>query len=94
VWTSVRWSLYRVDAPRPLASGARVVGIDADRVLLRTAAPGAIVLRVRWSRYWTGGDAVCITRRPDGYMDLVVRRAGLITLRSSALTLVSRSHAC
>jgi hypothetical protein len=52
------------------------------------------VLRVRWSRFWSSGDGVCIHRLPDGYMKLVVRRAGALTLRASALAPVARQPAC
>jgi len=94
VWASRDWRLYRVDAPRPLASGARVVRIGADRVVLRVATPGSVVLRVHWSRFWDGGPAVCITRRADGYMNLDVERAGTVTLRASALTPMSPARKC
>ena len=89
VWTSSDWRLYRVRAPQPLASGAEVLRMGADRVVLRAATPATVLLRVRWSRYWTGGPGVCIVRRPDGYMDLDVRRAGTVTMRMSALAPVS-----
>jgi hypothetical protein len=89
VWASKDWRLYRVRAPRPLASGARVLRMGADRVVLNAAAPSTVLLRVRWSRYWTGGPGVCIVRRPDGYMDLGVRHAGTVTMRMSALAPVS-----
>jgi len=78
-----------VQAPQPLARGARVLRIGADRVVLLAAAPTDVVLRVRWSRYWTGGPGVCIARRPDGYMNLGVVRAGTVTMRMSALAPVS-----
>lgn len=88
-WASRDWRLYRVEAPQPLARGARLLRMGADRLVLRASAPSTVVLRVRWSRYWTAGPDVCIARRPDGYMDLGVRRAGLVTLRVSALTPVT-----
>ena len=94
VWASRDWRLYRVVAARPLASGARVVHLGTDRVVLRAAAPATVVLRVRWSRYWNGGDAVCIVRRRDGYMNLAVKRAGIVTLRASALAPVARPRRC
>ncbi len=94
VWASGNWRLYRVASPRPLASGGRVVEIGTDRVVLQVTTPGRVVLRVHWSRFWDGGAATCITRRPDGYMDLGVRRAGTVTLRVSALTPVSPASGC
>ena len=94
VWASGDWRLYRVAAARPLASGARVVRLGTDRVVLRAAAPATVVLRVRWSRYWNGGDGVCIARREDGYMNLAVKHAGMVTLRASALAGVARPRRC
>ena len=93
VWASTDWRLYRVRAPQPLASGARVLRMGADRVVLSATAPTTVLLRVRWSRYWTGGPGVCIVRRPDGYMNLGVRRAGTVTMRMSALAAVSAEPA-
>jgi hypothetical protein len=92
-WASRDWRLYRVEGAQPLASGARVLRMGADRVLLRAAGPTTAVLRVRWSRYWTGGSGVCITRRPDGYMNVATRRAGTVTVRVSALAPISAEPA-
>ena len=93
-WASRDWRLYRVSASRPLASGARLLRIGTDRIALRVTAPATVVLRVRWSRFWSSGDGVCIHRRPDGYMNLIVRQAGAVTLRASALAPVAGQHAC
>jgi hypothetical protein len=93
-WSSPDWRLYAVDAPRPLASGARVVRMGVDRIVLRAAAPASVLLRVRWSRFWDAGPGICISRRPDGFMQLAVPRAGVITVRTSALRAVSRRAGC
>ena len=83
VWASRRWRLYAVAAPRPLASGARVTRLGTNAVVLQAAAARKVVLRVRWSRYWDAAPGVCIARRPDGFMDLTLRRAGRVVLRAS-----------
>jgi len=93
-WASADWRLYAVRAPRPLASGARVAHLGVDRVVLYAAAPAAVVLRVRWSRYWHGGPRVCIARRPDGFMDVAVRRAGRVALRASPMSPVASPSRC
>ena len=93
-WSSHDWQLYAVDAPWPLASGARVTRVGADSVVLR-AVRADVVLRVRWSRFWDGGPGVCIARRPDGFMDLTVRRPGRrVVLRASPMSLVRSSPGC
>jgi hypothetical protein len=93
-WASADWRLYAVRAPRPLASGARVAHLGVDGVVLHAASPGTVVLRVRWSHYWHGGPGVCVTRRADGFMDVTLLRAGLVTLRASPTSPVARSSRC
>ncbi|MEA2155501.1 MAG: hypothetical protein QOE11_1641 [Solirubrobacteraceae bacterium] len=83
VWASRAWRLYAVDAPRPLASGARVTRLGVNEITMRAASPGTVVLRVRWSRYWNGGAGVGIARRRDGFMDVTVRDPGCVVLRAS-----------
>jgi hypothetical protein len=90
VWASRAWRLYAVAAPLPLASGARVMRLGVNEIVLRADTPGAVLLRVRWSRYWEGAPGVCIARRPDGFMDLTVRRTGRVVLHASRLTPVRR----
>ena len=92
-WSSHDWQLYAVDAPRPLASGARVTRVGADSIALR-AARSDVVLRVRWSRFWDGGPGVCIARRPDGFMDLAVQHPGRVVLHVSPMSLVRSAHEC
>jgi hypothetical protein len=65
-----------------------------DRIILHAAAPSTIVLRVHWSRYWHGDQGVCIARRSDGFMDVTVPRAGLVTLKASPTSPVARSQGC
>jgi len=93
-WTSRNWRLYAVDAPQPLATGARVTSMGVDQIVLRAASPTSVILRVRWSRYWDGGPHVCITRRPDGFMDLTLRRAGNVVLHASSLSPLLTARRC
>ncbi|MEA2222291.1 MAG: hypothetical protein QOH83_667 [Solirubrobacteraceae bacterium] len=93
-WATADWRLYAVRAPRPLASGAVVRHLGVDRIILHAAAPSTIVLRVHWSRYWHGDQGVCIARRSDGFMDVTVPRAGMVTLKASPTSPVARSHGC
>jgi hypothetical protein len=94
VWESRDWRLYAVDAPRRLASGVRVSQLGVDRVVLDTATPTSSVVRVRWSRYWRADHGACITRRPDGFMNVMLPRAGRVMLRVSLLSPVQRSPGC
>jgi hypothetical protein len=52
VWHDAHWRVFRVQDPAPLATGARVVALDADRVDLDVPQAGTVHLRVRYSPYW------------------------------------------
>lgn len=93
-WASADWRLYAVRAPRPLASGARVTHLGVDRIVLHAASPATAVLRVRWSRYWHGDAGACVARRPDGFMDVTMLRAGRVVLKISPTSPVARSPGC
>lgn len=85
--SATRWETVYVAERYPLARGWETQ-LDRARnaIALRAAAPGAVVLRVHWSRAWDGGPGVCIARRPDGFMSLTLRRAGRVVLRASRVT--------
>lgn len=83
VWRSAHWRLFAVSRPLPLARGARVVALAADRVVLDVPRPGSVGLRIRFSRFWSGGDGVCVRRRDDGFMAVDVARAGIVRLHTS-----------
>lgn len=93
-WASRDWRLYAVQAARPLASGAHVTHLQADRIVMRASKPSVVVLRVRWSRYWDGGPNVCVARRADGFMNVVAARPGRVVLRASPLRALRRSRRC
>lgn len=93
-WTSADWRLYAVEAPVPLATGARVTSLGVDHVAIDAASTATIVLRVRWSPYWDGGPGVCIARRPDGFMDVTTNRAGRVVLHTSPISGAHRSRPC
>jgi hypothetical protein len=55
VFHDAHWRVFAVDRPAPLAAGpggARVTGLDADRVDLVAPRAGTVRLRVRFSPYW------------------------------------------
>ena len=54
VWSDGSWTLYRVAAPRPLATGvATVVRTTDTGVVLDAARPGLVYVDLNWSRYLT-----------------------------------------
>jgi hypothetical protein len=66
VWHDDNFRVYAVSDPTPLASGARVTALDADRVDLTTTRAGTVSLRIRWSPYWhlTRGSG-CVVKHGD-----------------------------
>ncbi len=94
VWSSGDWRLYAVVASEPLAGGARVSLMRGNEIRLEAKRRGTVVLRVRWSRFWAAGPGACVRRRDDGFMDVVVRRPGAVTLTASPLALTSRGTRC
>jgi hypothetical protein len=83
VFRDARLTIFRVPDPRPLRTGpgeATVLRFGHDRVTVRTGAPGAYRLGVRWSPYWHAS-AGCLTQAADGMMRLTTTRPGPATLR-------------
>jgi hypothetical protein len=64
VWGNDDWQLYKVTSSQPLVSAPGVlVSSDATGVTFDLPRPGAVVIRVRWSRWLTlGGPGGCLTR--------------------------------
>ena len=56
VWTNGDWTLYRVQAAVPLATGAAVRSVLPGQVVLSTTGPAVVTLRTRWSAYLTATD--------------------------------------
>jgi hypothetical protein len=73
VFDSAHWRVYRVLAATPLAAavagaGGRLVALGTDSFRVRAPGPGAVVVRVRWTRYWqVRGAAACVRRAPGGW---------------------------
>jgi hypothetical protein len=99
VWRGGDWRLFAVAGAAPLARGpARVTAIGADEITLRAAAPGTIVLAVRFTPYWRlaqgsgcvergRGDRVRLRLRAPGTVRLVTTFAlGRVTARGPRCT--------
>ena len=88
-WASAQWRLYRVTAPSPLLTGARLVSVGPKGLTLHTAGPASVIARVRWSAYLRLRDAVtgqpvpaCVTDS-GGWVRIYLPRAETATLTSS-----------
>jgi hypothetical protein len=66
VWRSTTWTVWEVTRSPGLLSGAgRLIELRPDRVVVTVRRPGSLLLRVRWTRYWTvDAGAACVS--PDG----------------------------
>jgi hypothetical protein len=69
VLTTSHWRIYQVLAPAPLASGpGRLTSLAHDSFSLRADAPGAFLVRVRYTPYWTVAHGRgCVRPAPGGW---------------------------
>lgn len=83
VWHDDTWRLYAVAGAQPLvAPPGELVRSDRGGVTLRMAAAGETLVRVRWSRWLSAGDA-CLREGPDGWTLLRAGEPGEYRLTSS-----------
>jgi hypothetical protein len=85
VYSSRHWRIYAVRAPTPLASGpGRVTSLGHDSLSLQADAPGSLLVRVRWTPYWTvTSGAGCVQRGAGGWTRVDAARRGPLQLRAS-----------
>ncbi len=85
VYSSRRWRIYAVRAPTPLASGpGRVTALGHESFSLQADAPGSLLVRVRWTPYWTiTSGAGCVQRGAGGWTRVDALRRGPLQLRAS-----------
>lgn len=85
VWSSPRWHVYRVIDGVGLAdNGATVAAVGAESLTLYAPHVGLTNVRFRYTKWYeiTTGDA-CISRSPDGWLQLYVYRPGTIIAKVS-----------
>jgi hypothetical protein len=85
VYSSRHWRIYAVRAPTPLLSGpGRVTELGHDTLSLQVDAPGSVLVRVRWTPYWTvTSGAGCVQRGVGGWTRVDAARRGPLQLRAS-----------
>jgi hypothetical protein len=81
VFRSRHWTVYAVRDPTPLLEGpGRLTSLGSDSFALRATRPGRLLVRVRWTRFWTvttaGGGHVA--RAPGGWTYVFADRAGAL----------------
>jgi hypothetical protein len=80
VFSSAHWRVFRVEGAVPLASGpARLTELGHDTFALDATAPGPILVRVHFSRYWSvlAGNA-CVGHGREGFTEVRARAPGTI----------------
>jgi hypothetical protein len=84
VYSSRHWRIYAVRAPTPLASGpGRVTSLGHESVGLQADGPGRLLVRVRYTPYWTvTSGAGCVQRGAGGWTRVDVARRGPLQLRA------------
>jgi hypothetical protein len=105
VWSGEHWQLYRVkgdtglvsqEGPRRAAHDGRLTALGPAGFTIAARDPGALLVRVRYSRYWTvtSGEA-CVEQHGD-WTEVQVRRPGTISIaaRFSLDGLLGRDGRC
>jgi hypothetical protein len=81
VWHNANWQLWRVLGSQGLASGpASVIALSPKAVVVRFAAAGTSVVKIRWAPSWSlaAGTArgLCLLPGPGGWTEINAARAG------------------
>jgi hypothetical protein len=94
VYRSQHWRVYAVRDPAPIASGSATLNhLGPNWLQLQAHAPGATLIRVRWSPYWaiTQGSG-CVAPSGGGFTKLTVTRMGPVHIAMRfALTRIGAS---
>jgi hypothetical protein len=92
------WRIYEVRHATPLARGpGALTAVGHDWFSLRARTAGRVLVRVRYTRYFTVADgAACVGEAPGGWTEVSASRAGTVTVAARfsldrALGLAGRS---
>jgi hypothetical protein len=82
VFRSRHWTVYAVRDPTPLLEGpGRLTSLGNDSFALHATGPGRLLVRVRWTRFWTliaGGGRVA--EAPGGWTYVFADRPGSLRI--------------
>jgi hypothetical protein len=83
VWRNAHWRIYAVGGSSGLVTGpARLTRIGGATIGLDVLRPGTLLLRIRYSAYWTPDpQQACLTRTAGGWISIRARQAGALSLR-------------
>jgi hypothetical protein len=92
VWSSGHWRVFQVGGSRGIVDGpASLLHLEGGQVDLHVAAPGTVLVRVRYDPRWdVVGDVGCVRPTPAGWTELLGAAPGDVRLQ---LRLVGDSDA-
>jgi hypothetical protein len=98
VWHTSNWRVYRVLGSPGLVTGpATLRGSDSQGFTVNVSAPGDVIIRMRWTPYWsiTRGRG-CVRETPDGFTYLKADAPGIVRVEASfdPTRIVSRGRTC
>ncbi len=83
VWRTAHWRVYALSgAPGMLTGEGRITALGRATVAIHVQSPGTLILRVRYSEYWTSfpGQA-CLAEATGGWIAIRALAAGDLTLQ-------------
>jgi hypothetical protein len=78
-----RLRVFELPAATPIVTGParpRLASLAGGAVAFRARAPGRYLVRVRYTRFWSGAP---VTKGPRAMTEVTVRQPGLVRLRVS-----------
>lgn len=85
IWEDPNWRLFRVaDASAIVAAPGSLSSLSDAALRFEAPTAGRYEVKVRWSRWLTAGDGVCV-RRLGNWAEVDVKTPGSVTLTSSLL---------
>ncbi len=82
VFAGAHWRIYEVLSATPLISGsAQLTALGHDSFALRASTPGEVLVRVRFTRYWTlTQGSGCVSEAPGGWTAVRVGAPGTVVV--------------
>jgi hypothetical protein len=93
VWRDVHWRVFEVvGAPGIVEGPAHLVSYDGDKAVLDVTAPGAILIRIRYTSYWTiVVGSGCLERSTGGWTTVTRAVPGQLELQLKLVAGTERS---
>jgi hypothetical protein len=81
VWHDAHWQVWKVEGSPGIVTGAaRLVQATPEEIVVDATAPGPVLVRVRWTPYWSVDGPACAKPSGEEWTLLDVRQAGRLLL--------------